>query len=196
MNVSQLHQPFRIIEHGIYVFFAPDCSQSRRICRLYAYFHLKKPLSGVAQKLEGSVVQQIGTDFKMKVGHSVVVIYKVLKNLVGPLRPRVEGPVDELHLHRLFIQKVSQLALHSVEVEKAHRSFRCRKTVGTSERTAPRRFIVDHPILLTVKNGVGERYEVEVHRLKEGVYVYFSLLTVNEPRHRIKSPVGAFHHLT
>ena len=49
---------------------------------------------------------------------------------------------------------------------------------------------------LTVKNGVGERYEVEVHRLKEGVYVYFSLLTVNEPRHRIKSPVGAFHHLT
>ena len=67
-------------------------------------------------------MQQICTYLEVEIGRTVIVVNKVLENLIGSVRPAVKGSVDELHLHRLFIEEIPQLAFNPVHIQKPHRS--------------------------------------------------------------------------
>ena len=120
MYISQLYQPFRVVKHRIYIVLTAHCGKGGGIGGLNADFHLKKPLPRLGKEIQGSVIQKICAYFKMKVGHTVIAGYEVSENLIGSLRSRIKGSVDKLNLRRLFIQKISKLALHPVHIEKPH----------------------------------------------------------------------------
>ena len=63
------------------------------------------------------VVQQIGADFEVEIGHAVVVVHDVLKNLISTVFIVIESSVYKLDLHYFFVDEIADFALESLEID-------------------------------------------------------------------------------
>ena len=97
-----------------------DGCQCVRIGGLHTDLQLGQPRSEGAKQLDLLLLQNIRGDLKVKISDTIVIFFEKLPDLPGMGMMTVKGPVDELHLCNLLIEKKPQFLLHQFHLPEPH----------------------------------------------------------------------------
>ena len=126
---------------------AADLPQRLRVGGLYADLQLHQAGAHLLQQLHLLLVQQVGGNLKMEIGHAVVMLLDMPPYGESVAFLTVKGAVHKFHLGHLSLQKPVQLPLYQGNGPETQRLVHGGQTVGAGKRAASAALIVDDPML-------------------------------------------------
>ena len=144
-------------------------------------FKLEQPLPHSFQEINGFLVNQIRCNFKVEIGHAIVMFMKIFPDCHGMTFFTVECTVDEFHLGHIFIQKFLQIRQHLIQRHKPHTIFHRRQAVSAMIRASSGRFIIYDLILhITEIIFIREWQKCQIHRMHLGCGENFISLPISQ----------------
>src|SRR5665647_851895 len=84
------------------------------ICALNPYFKLHLAWPDVFKSVKQTPGNQFSTHFKVEIGNTIVVFYKVIYYIITPVIIPVKSPVYKLHLFHLAAEKKIKFLLNPI----------------------------------------------------------------------------------
>ena len=146
MNISPFFDLFYDTCQFIKIHISVDGMDGMGIGGLHTDFKLEQAFSYVFQKINGLLIDDICRDFKMEIGHTIIVFIEIFPDCHSMAFLTVKSSIDEFHLRYFCIQKFLQVRQNFFQRNKANTLLYRRQAVATLIRAATRTFIVNNLI--------------------------------------------------
>ena len=148
---------------------AADLPDGVGVGGLHADLKLKQPRTNGGKKVDHLLVDQVGGQLEVEVGHAVVVRGKVAPDGHRVLFGAVEGAVDKFDLRHPGVQKPLQALEGKLQRQIAHPTRHRGEAVAAPEGTSANRLKVEDAVLQLLQVGIGKGQLFHRQRVGGGI---------------------------